>query len=156
MDDVPSRQHLRALVFWASRWLVGGSEYYRGPLRVTAAVDDEHGSDRLTMRPKAGDEVYDARSGPGEQLADLAPRLLATFLSKDAREVMGIVAARGPIASKAIANAVTVERSKCYSLLADLRERGLIRDTGDGYQIAAPEVWAAVAPSTGESGARAA
>ncbi|MBY0515130.1 MAG: helix-turn-helix domain-containing protein [Gemmataceae bacterium] len=102
--------------------------------------------EQLVIRSRPGDEVFDAEHGPGAAgaAAALAGKLLGLLLSDDGRRIMRVIADRGPATAKVVVGAAGVERSKCYSLLADLRERGLIRDDGDGYELADRDVWAAV------------
>lgn len=71
-------------------------------------------------------------------------RMARCMLSPEGARIMQYIADRGPIEAKAVAVSCGVERSKCYVLLSDLRERGLIRDDGRGYAIAEPDLWAAV------------
>lgn len=76
--------------------------------------------------------------------SELLPQVLSTYLSPAARRILELIATRGPIAPKTIARTTKVERTRCYCLVADLRERGLIRDGKDGYVLVAREVWAEI------------
>lgn len=78
----------------------------------------------LTPRPKA------RTKGP----TALVP---SASLGTDARKIVDAIQQRGPIEAKNIPSASGVERSKCYVLIGDLAERGLIRDTPDGYVVVA-------------------
>ena len=93
------------------------------------------------------DDEQGQEDEPEEDAVPVA-RLVAAFLSADARAVLEVVAARGPVLQKNVVAALAAtgpERSKCCHLLADLRARGLIAGGGDGYALADPELWAAVA-----------
>lgn len=148
--EAPYQRELRARLFWCARWILGGDSYHAGRLEVVVR-DGTPGraTSAVVLRPRAGEEVYDARDGPGRAgaLAELAPRLLAAMLSSDERRVVRLVAERGPIAPKAVVASAGVERSKCYVLLSELADRGIIADRGDGYELAEPEVWAALSPA---------
>lgn len=146
----PSPRDLRSVVFWSARWLLGAGTYYRGPLQVTVSegTSDQAGQ-TLTLRPKAGEEVY-GPDGPGgsDPAAGLGPRLLAALVSPDGRRIMEVIADAGPVAAKTIQLRAGIERSRLYCLLTDLRDRGLIADHGDGYELADPELWEAVKETT--------
>ena len=116
--DQPEHRYLRAVLFWAARWLLGGSSYHRGPLRVVIDTGVPVPGERLIVRPQLVDELYDADNGPcnGEAMAALAPRLLAHFLSPDSRRIMAYIAERGPVASKVVVLGAGVEREKCYAI----------------------------------------
>jgi hypothetical protein len=138
MTAPPGRSELRAVLFWCARWLLGGPDYHHGPVEVV--VRDGGRADvgaALLLRPRPGEEVYDANDGPPEheRLAHLAARLLAAFTSPDELRVLQVIAKRGPIAPKAVILASGVERTKCYVLLSELTARGLVRDAGDGYTL---------------------
>jgi hypothetical protein len=153
MTEPPCARKLRGLLFWCARWLLGGAEFHRG--RVEVSVSDGGGRRAaavLTVRPRPGEEVYDGERGPdsGEGLAALAPRLLAALVSADGMKVLRLVAEGGPLPAKAVVAKAGVERSKCYVLLTDLRDRGIIADRGDGYELADPELWAALAAERGD------
>ncbi|HYH64915.1 MAG TPA: hypothetical protein VD866_09500 [Urbifossiella sp.] len=60
----------------------------------------------------------------------------AAFLSPECERIVQVVFDRGPVAAKVISRVAKVDRTRCYVLLADLRARGLIRDDGDGYELA--------------------
>ena len=144
--DSPSRRDLRARLFWIARWLFGGDEYHHGSLQVVIGEGAPHGGDKLVIRPKPGEEVYDAEDGPAgtDHMVAIAPKLLTAFLSADALAVMRYIAEKGGVAAKVIPSGARVERSKCYVLITDLRDRGLIRDAGNGYVISNVELWGAV------------
>jgi hypothetical protein len=141
MTTPPSKRELRSALFWSARWLLGGAEFHRGPLLV--AIEEE--GQTLILRPREGEELFDADNGPdGGGLTELAPQLLASLVSADGLAILRLVATRGPVASKVIVASAGIERCKCYVLLGDLRDRGLIADRGEGYEIADAAVWEAV------------
>lgn len=78
---------------------------------------------------------------PAPASARAAPTAARAMLSPDALAVMAVVAERGPVAPKSVVAAAGVERSKCYVILTDLKDRGLILDRGDGYEVADRELW---------------
>ncbi len=143
VTEFPSRRDLRARMFWIARWLFGGGEYHYGSIQVVIGESAPRGGDKLVIRPKPGEEVYAADDGLDgtDQMAAIAPKLLATYLTPDAQAVMQFIAAKGAAPAKVIPTGSRVDRTKCYAILCDLRERGLIRDAGEGYEIAAPDVW---------------
>ena len=51
---------------------------------------------------------------------------------------------RQPIATKAIIDEAGVERTKLYMLVADLVDRGVLAETGDGLVIGDVGTWDAV------------
>jgi hypothetical protein len=146
MDAPLDRPLLRAYLFWCARWLLGGSEYHRGAIRVVIDDGEPVPGETQILRPRESDELFDETNGPdrGAGLAALAPQLKSCFLSPDSRAILTFISTRQPVAAKVIAAGVGIERSKCYVLLTELRDRGLIRDQGDGYVIVAPDVWEAV------------
>ena len=137
----PLRRDLKATMFWCARWLLGGDHYYRGSLTVRA-VRGRRGGESLELRPEPGDEVYPADGGPLGDQTELTAKLLASFLSSEARVVMGVVADRGPMLAKSIVERSGIERSRAYLILGELKERGLITDGKDGYELADRELWA--------------
>lgn len=131
--------------------MIGGGIFYRGPIRITISEGEGgEAGEQLTVRPKPDDELYTAESGPGgtDHAAGLASRLLAALVSEDGLRVWRYVAERGPVAAKVVPGACGVERSRCYVLLTDLRDRGLIADHGDGYELADKELWEAIIASS--------
>lgn len=141
----PCRRTLRARLFWVSRWLLGAGGFHAGSIRVVIDDGDNASGETLVIRPRADDEDVDPDGPPsGSPGSVLAPKLLARLLSADGLAIMRLVAARQPVAAKVVMAGVGFDRSKCYTLLTDLRDRGLIRDTEGGYEVADAEVWAAV------------
>ncbi len=67
--------------------------------------------------------------------------LLARFLSRDSRTLLRAIAERGPIAGKVLAESMEIERSRAYVLLSDLKERQLVRDGPEGYEMNDIELW---------------
>lgn len=141
--ESPLRRELRARLFWSARWLLGGSYYHRGNVEVVVRDGDSRRAGvLLTLRPMPGDEVYDGDIGPeqGERMATLAVQLLAALLSADGLAIVRHIQKRQPVTAKAIVIGTGIDRTKLYTLLTDLRDRGLIRDTPDGYVIANKEL----------------
>lgn len=140
----PDRRALRTRLFWAVRWMVGRSVYYTGAIRILIDDGRTPAGEMLVIQPLFDDEPVDAEGPPSRSPASLlAPKLLSRFMSPDGLAIMRHIASRGSVPAKAIATGVGIERSKCYVLIIELRDRGLIRDTPDGYVIADVEVWAA-------------
>jgi hypothetical protein len=148
-SDPPSRSELRATIFWCARWLLGGTTFLRGPIHVMIGESPEPygGCEELMLRPKPGEEFYSAHRPPGTKDDDAVSmsKLLAAFVSEDGLRIWRCVAEKGPIAAKNVPMIVGVERSRCYVLLMDLKDRRLIADHGDGYVIADKELWGLVA-----------
>ena len=65
-------------------------------------------------------------------------------LSQDGRRICRAIADRQPIATKAIIDEAGVERTKLYMLVADLVDRGVLAETGDGLVIGDTGTWDAV------------
>jgi hypothetical protein len=143
--EVPTRRALRSQLFWAARWLRGGAAFHRGPVRVVIDDGGPEPAETLVIRPAADDDAVSPDGPPLDHpSAALAERLAARLLSPDAARIVAYIAGRGTAAAKVIAGGAGVERSKCYVLLGDLKDRGLIRDEGDGYALADLELWHAV------------
>jgi hypothetical protein len=145
--ECPCRRELRARLFWAARWLLGGNRFHAGPVEVSISDGRSDQSGQIIVfRPRHGDEIYDAGHGPDglSVLAELAPRLMAALLSPDEFKILRTISDRGPLGAKQLIAATAIERSRCYVLLSELSQRGVLRESLDGYEVADVEVWVAI------------
>ena len=73
-------------------------------------------------------------------VAPAAPVLVAPSArdaSPDGMKILAAVREYGPAAVKEIIERTRIEKSRCYVLVDDMAQRGLIVDHGDGYEITA-------------------
>lgn len=133
-----SRRHpLAALLSAASAY---ADHVEAGPIRSLSLVFMSGSRHRIDPTPGRG-ETDD--EGP----PDLLTRALRALVSPDGLRILSLIGEKGPLEAKAVAAqlAPAVERSKCYTLIADMRARGLVRDEGNGYVLGEPELWRAAA-----------
>lgn len=140
---MPHRSPERALIDAAARYAaaIAGASL----VRVCVTLSDG-GKRRIDPPLSVGPPAVEIEGTPADPAESLAAKLLRCLLSPDGLQIMRVIADRGQVEAKAIVMALTnvVDRSKCYTLLTELRERGLIRDDGSGYTLADAEVWGAV------------
>lgn len=137
----PPESELLALLYWCARWQAGGASFYRGRLTVEITA----GRKSLTLRPGAGDERYGPADGPGAADGLTAAAMLRVMFSEDERTILEAVTERKATTGADVVKASGIERARCYELLRNLKERGVLRDTPDGIELVAAAVWRACA-----------
>jgi hypothetical protein len=134
--NTPNRATLKATLFWAGRWLLEGfGEKYRGPVRVIVQTGDGSDSVEYSEESVSSEGIptsYRHRSEEG-----LMDFLLRHFASEE-ECLMLFHLCQKPMKGSSLADKSGLERSRFYTITANMIERGLIRKTDDGYEVCDP------------------
>jgi hypothetical protein len=122
----PASQVLRSAAIFAARWLLGEAEPHAGPLSVTVQTAD--GSIAVRIRPTAAE-----LANPVDPFA-VGPR--ASFFATDEKKIVRALA-EGPLPLKVLVSRLKIERSRCATIVGNLRDRKIILTGDDGYELTA-------------------
>jgi hypothetical protein len=132
----PDRRTLRSTLIWSARWLLlGGNEQFRGPIKVTISSEDEIDERIIRDQVVTSDRVPTAFRQQSD--AGLFEFLLNCFLSPEEKVVVRVLA-ESARKGAVLMDKSGLERSRFYTITANMIERGLIRKTDDGYELCDP------------------